>query len=696
MPGRLLSIAIAFGFLLSALITIIAMTQPRFAERLVVNDGQIVLQTADRQMAGSLLPPERLPATISPIEPLDLTPEPDAIESYQTQARFFARQDALALWLRESRPDSLSVLSGEQLPSAVQLTPSQRLPFEFWMQILVGFAIFVISAWIWALQPRAWPNRLFGLAGAGLWLAASTAAVYSTRWLALPTSLFLPLSSANGFGAMLYGAAMISLFLIYPVRLVSNRALLAVGALFGGWFLLGLLDQVGSPPAEVPLLTAVEMLLILILVIVQFVKSRKNPLQRAAIRWVGVSTSVGSGLFISAAAIPAVLGIEPLIDQSYAFAFFLIVHLGVAFGLRRNALFQSEQWAITMFRAAFFGLLLIAVDILLITLLGSIGSAAVLTLLLLLPFFYLPWRSFMQRWLTGSAHIADLLEEVAHIALVADVPQRARQWQDIFDKAFSPLQVEHIEHASPAEVIIADEGLAMHLPAAIDCPAMTIRYRSRGTRLFQERDRQLAARLIDLASSLKRQQEAFKQGVSSERSRISRDLHDDLSARLVSGLMLDDPAQLKAVLRSSLAEVRSIVTAEESGCAQLADILADCRAEAAERLEASGMALHWPVGDMPGRLDPQPQKALVSVLREIVTNAVKHSGGSRLTVEAKVDSNRLYIVATDDGRNFNGMMRQGNGLRNMRARMTAIEGYFDHEGQPDGGFRISLNLPVTP
>lgn len=694
MPGRLLSITIASGLVLSALITLVAMVQPRFAERLVVDEGQLVLRSADGRMAGLLLPLQGPDAAISSIEPLDLTPEPDAIDSYETQNRFFARQDALAVWLRDPGPDSLPVLSGEQLAGEVQLTPSQRLPFEFWMQILVGFATFVISAWIWALQPRAWPNRLFGLAGAGLWLAASTAALYSTRWLALPSSLFLPLSSANGFGAMLYGAAMISLFLIYPVRLASNRMLLAVGAVFGGWFLLGLLDQLGSPPTEVPLLTAVEMLLILVLVIVQFVRSRKKPLQRAAIRWVGVSTSVGSGLFISAAAIPAVLGIEPLIDQSYAFGFFLIVHLGVALGLRRNALFQSEQWAITMFRAVFFGLLLIAVDVLLITLLGSIGSAAVLTLLLLLPFFYLPWRSFMQRWLTGGAHIADLLEEVAHIALVADVPQRARKWQDIFEKAFSPLQIEHAHHASLAEVTIAEEGMAMYLPAAIDCPAMIMRYRSRGTRLFQDRDRHLAARLIDLASSLKRQQEAFKQGVSSERSRISRDLHDDLSARLVSGLMLDDPAQLKAVLRSSLSEVRSIVTAEEGGCAQLADVLADCRAEAAERLEASGMALHWPVGEMPGRLDPQPQKALVSVLREIVTNTIRHSGGSRLTVEAKVDNGRLYVVATDDGRSFNGTMRQGNGLRNMRARLTAIDGYFDHEGQPDSGFRISLNLPV--
>jgi|TARA_R100000501_G_scaffold17834_1_gene34126 hypothetical protein len=438
MPGTLLTLAISGGFLVTALITLMAIAQPRFVEQPIAEGEKIVLHTDDGKMLGQPVLPDAPGGIASHVERLDLTPEPDTIGNYADQKRFFQRQERLADWLRQLEGATMPLMAEDGQQTSVRMTPSRALPFEFWMQILIGFVIFVISAWVWALQPRAWPNRLFGLAGAGLWLAASTAALYSTRWLALPTSLFLPLSTVNGLGAMTYGAAMISLFLIYPVRIVSNRALIWVGAVFGAWFLLGLFDLMGSPPSEVPLLTATQMLLILLLVVLQSFKSRKNPLHRAAIRWVGVSTLVGSGLFISAAAIPVVLGMEPLIDQSYAFAFFLIVHLGVAFGLRRNALFQSEQWAITMFRAVSFGLLLISVDILLITLLGSVGSAAVLTLLLLLPFFYLPWRSFVQRWLTGSAHIADLLEEVAHIALVRDVPLRAQQWRNIFRQGLLP------------------------------------------------------------------------------------------------------------------------------------------------------------------------------------------------------------------------------------------------------------------
>lgn len=682
MPGVRLSAAIAIGLAFAALMIVIAMAQPRFApqleggERLVFNGG-----------AGPTIQ----------IEATDLAPEPDNIDSYSEQKHFFARQDDFVRSLageRQGHGAAPHIARGGAEASA-PLAVSYRLPFEFWMQLGVGLAVFVISAWIWAVRPRAQPNRLFGITGVGLGIAASAAAIYSTRWLALPTSLFVPLANMNGFGAITYGAAMICLFLVYPVRVASNRVLVAVALVFASWFLLGLLDRLGSPLFETPLATAVQMLLILLLVLVQFFRSRKNPLQRAAIRWVGLSTLIGAGLFISMAVLPVVLGAEPLIDQSYAFAFFLIVHLGVAFGLRRNALFQTEQWSITMLRAVSFGFLLILVDVLLITLLGSIGSATVLTFLLLLPFFYLPWRGFMQRWLMGDVSVEYLLEGVAHTALIDNEDERCRQWESLFTRAFSPLQIMRERGVDHDNVMIVEDGIGLYIPPAMGCPPVSVRYKANGTRLFQTRDRQLSERLVALASSLKQEQDAFKQGVKSERSRISRDLHDDLSARLVSGLAVDDPDELKAVLRSSLAEVRNIVSAEEGDRAKLADVLADSRAEAAERLEASGMTLYWPISDAPGWLEPAERKTLTSVLREIVTNAIKHSGGTRLSVQVKVDEGRIYVVSDDDGQRFNGTMRQGNGIRNMSARLAAVQGYFDYSGRAGTGFRVSFNLPLA-
>ncbi len=423
-----------------------AFDQPRFAQ-ILKSDDQVLVHNARGEVLGPVVALDGMRAAGFTLETGDLTPEPDIIGDYAAQRRFFARQDQLASWAQQAGPQTITIVRKDGKHRKIALTPSDRLPFEFWLQLGIGFAVFVLSAWIWSIQTRALPNRLFGLAGAGLGIAAASAALYSTRWLALPPSLFLPISIINGVGASTYGAAMICLFLVYPVRLASGRILVAVALFVTGWLLLGIFDRLGAPPNEAPLLTAMEMAMILLLVIVQFFRSRHNPLHRAAIRWVGLSTLVGSGLFITTAVLPVLFGSGPLIDQSYAFAFFLIVHLGVALGLRRNALFQSEQWSITMLRAVTFGLLLIVIDVILITLLGSIGGATVLTLVLLLPFFYLPWRSFVQRWLVGSTPVEDLLEATAHIALVDNPDERARQWEDILAKTFSPLDIAHASTA---------------------------------------------------------------------------------------------------------------------------------------------------------------------------------------------------------------------------------------------------------
>ncbi len=692
LPGTHLSVTIGCGILVIAAIITIALNQPRFAQFLTSGD-QVVLHNEHGEPLGRVVAVgDRSEAGLQ-VEPGDLIPEPDNIGDYAAQRRFFARQDQLAAWTRQSDPQTITIARENGTGQKVLLSPTGRLPLEFWFQLGIGFAVFVLSAWIWSIQTRALPNQLFGLAGAGVGISAATAALYSTRWLALPSSLFIPFANINGVGASLYGVAMICLFLVYPVRLVPGRVLLAPALVVAGWTLLGIFDKVGAPPNEVPLIVTTEMALILLLVIVQFVCSRNNPLHRAAIRWVGLSTLVGSGLFITTVALPVLFGSGPLIDQSYAFAFFLIVHLGVALGLRRNALFQSEQWSITMLRAVTFGLLLIVVDVSLITLLGSIGGASVLTLVLLLPFFYLPWRSFVQRWLVGATPIENLLEATAHIALVDDPDERARQWEDILVKAFSPLDIAHTSAGTDRSRIV-DDGIGLQVPAIMGSPALLVRYKARGTRLFQTRDRQLSDRLVDLAWSLKRQQDAYKQGVTSERSRISRDLHDDLAARLVSGLDVDDPAQLKGVLRASLAEVRSIVAAEESGPGPLMDVLADSRAEAAERLEAAGIDLHWAVIDAPGILEPLQRKALVSVLREVITNTIKHSAAERLSVQTQVDNGRLYVVAADNGSSFDGAIAQGSGLRNMATRIAAVQGYFDYAGTVGAGFRVSFNLPI--
>ncbi|AKM09106.1 two-component sensor histidine kinase [Croceicoccus naphthovorans] len=697
-PGTLLIVSVLIGILASTAILLLASTQPRFTESLRVTDNGVVLRDSNGQTLG--VNPQ-LPNGVT-ILSQDLIPEPDVLRSYAEQDRFFARQDELAqvigdtdtpltISFRGSRP-------GAQGTEVHQLTPGGNLPFEFWLQMLVGFAGFLVSAWIWSLHPRSLPNQMFGLTGVFLWLAASTAAIYSTRWLALPAYIFETASALNGLGAVGFGWAMICLFLVYPVRIAGNATLMIVTAILGGWLLLSLNNLMLSPTNEAPLQSSLEMAAILVLVIVQFVISRRKPLEHAAIRWVGVSTVIGSGLFICTVIVPSLLGAAPLIDQSFAFAFFLIVHLGTALGLRRQLLFASEVWAISMFKATLIGLLLITVDVVLIAMLGSLSGATVLTMLLILPFFYLPWRRLMQSWLFGSTQDSNALEQVAHGSLLPSPTDRRSAWKSAMEQAFSPLEVVELEpdHGRNHTVAIVDHGTALRVPEVMDSPPLLLQFKQKGLRLFQERDRKSASRMFELAVSLKRKRDAFEEGVASERSRISRDLHDDLSARLVSGLALDDPAGLKDVLRSSLAEVRTIVNAEVASSRELADVIADCRAEAADRLEAAGIGLEWPLIETSALLDPAGLKEVSSIIREIVTNAIKHSSAKHMTVQFYCRENRAFCRMSDDGigdRSSKANTKRGRGLENITTRMRSLGGHVEIDGS-GSGFTVSFSLPV--
>ena len=101
--------------------------------------------------------------------------------------------------------------------------PASSLPPQFWIQLISGVVSFLIAMLVWSVRPSNAPAGMFALSGAGLMLSALSAAIYSTRELALDEHLFSWLSIANHLGAIGFGMAMIALFLIYPKQLIRKR-----------------------------------------------------------------------------------------------------------------------------------------------------------------------------------------------------------------------------------------------------------------------------------------------------------------------------------------------------------------------------------------------------------------------------------------------------------------------------------------
>jgi two-component system sensor histidine kinase DesK len=184
-----------------------------------------------------------------------------------------------------------------------------------------------------------------------------------------------------------------------------------------------------------------------------------------------------------------------------------------------------------------------------------------------------------------------------------------------------------------------------------------------------------------------------------ERERIARDLHDVLGHTLsviilkseLAGRLLErDPEGAKAeiadverISREALAEVRQTI----SGYRQ-EDLQAEF-ARAKSTLETAGVVVETHTENP--ALTPAQETVLALVLREAVTNVVRHAHAEscRLNLENLGDVCRLEIQ--DDGRGGLGM--EGFGMRGMRERIEALGGTLEHEAQ--AGTRLTINLPLA-
>ncbi len=637
------------------------------------------------------------------IEAEDLVEEPDFFDSYERLARFLNRQSALHAILTAG-PVQLEIESEGERRWSEAVEPGRRpiadLPASFWVQIAVGTGSFLIGAWVWSLRRTDPGARLFALTGVTILLFTLPAAIYSSRELALDGGLLRMLSALNHAGAMAFGAAMIALFLTYPVRIAPPRALLALPLVVAPWFVADALWLLPDPALGIHLATLTEMILIVAAILLQYWWARRDPLARAALRWLGLSVVVGAGGFILTIAVPSLLGAAPSLSQGYAFAFFLLIYAGLALGVGRYRLFELDVWA---FRILFYTLgaaLLLGFDALLVYVVALDRAPAFGVALLVVAFFYLPMRDALARRfsLRNTLDRQTLLRAVIDVAFGSSGGERASRWQALLGRLFDPLECVAADEAVAAPAI-RQEGLELAVPGAAGAPAFILRRPWGGRGLFGPDDAEVAKQLIGVMRHVETSRDAYERGAVEERRRIAADLHDDVGARLLTGLHCQEPHEIKEALREAMAEVRTIAVGLSGDSMPLGIVLADLRHEAGHRLERTGIDLVWTekgAGTDDPFLDYPVYKNLVSAHRELISNAIRHARASRIDITVTREHGDLRLVFADDGEGFaeaseNG---RGSGLANVRRRISALDGRLDFGSSEQGGARVELILPL--
>lgn len=610
------------------------------------------------------------------IESGDLIDEPDTLATYADMRRFFARQSALDE-LMSGQSVSIEMMAAntrhQATVSLASMRPISDLPAAFWLQMLVGLSSYLIGGWVWALRRDDLAARLFALASLGILVFTFPAALYSTRELAIDDGLFRGLSVMNHGGALLFGAAMIALLLHYPTPLVPPRWLWAPFLLFGAWWLADSIQWFDGPAVGSHLPTMLEMIGILLAAALQYWRSRGDPGARAVVRWFSLSVAVGAGAFVFTVIAPSLVGLTPGLPQGYAFAFFLLIHAGMAIGVVRYRLFDLDRWA---FRILFYmtsAALLIALDAALVSWIALERAPAFGLALVLVAFLYLPLRDIIARKLfRRGGEVEASFQDLLSIALAEGEAERMVRWRDLLERVFQPLKIVAGEDiAKPA---VLDDGAALAIPATGTLPPLCLEHAMHGRRLFSSREQARAGELCAMLDHAIASRLAHEQGVAEERQRITSDMHDNIGVQLLGALHSRDPVRKDELIRDTLADLREIINNSAGERLTLVELMADLRVEIADLLSSADIGLVWQV-DTAAELPPQSVAAMRSILREAVGNALRHAEASTVGIRLGDVAGGLVLMVADDGKGLDpDTAPAGNGLRNMRSRATALHG----------------------
>lgn len=239
-----------------------------------------------------------------------------------------------------------------------------------------------------------------------------------------------------------------------------------------------------------------------------------------------------------------------------------------------------------------------------------------------------------------------------------------------------------------------------------------------GARAFDEGDQELVERFAIHAGiaiqNARLHQRIQNLALVDERLRISRDLHDGIIQSIYAvSLTLEDVAELvptdpeEAIaqvdrsidrLHTTIRDIRSFITGLGTGLdTTLAEAIRNVVAELAPGPDLT-LDLDLAAGDrVAGRLAPNATHELLQIVREALSNTIRHSGATRARVSLAVDRDRLELRVEDDGRGFDPSQRAAPGhlgLANLRDRAATAGGSLDIQAEPGMGTRIIFALPL--
>jgi len=213
-----------------------------------------------------------------------------------------------------------------------------------------------------------------------------------------------------------------------------------------------------------------------------------------------------------------------------------------------------------------------------------------------------------------------------------------------------------------------------------------------------------AAIALTLARARSREREVT---ILADRERIAHDLHDHVIQRLfAAGLDLqgsiarskspeisdrlmrtvDDLQATIETIRSTIFDLQSPLATGDDFRTRLQKLVADLTGD---RDMSTSVRLAGPLGAVAGQLSDHAE----AVAAEAISNAVRHSGATHLSVTVEV-GDEFSLEVTDDGHGIPGDNQRNSGLANMQRRAELLGGTCEITSAPEHGTTVRWTVPL--
>jgi PAS domain S-box-containing protein len=192
-----------------------------------------------------------------------------------------------------------------------------------------------------------------------------------------------------------------------------------------------------------------------------------------------------------------------------------------------------------------------------------------------------------------------------------------------------------------------------------------------------------------------------------QRTRIARELHDDINQRLaLLTIKLEELQDEPSGVRSRVRELRKQADEISSAVQALSHELHSSKLEylgvatamkswCRELAERHQIKVEFK-SDVSSVLSPEIGLTLFRVLQEALRNAVKHSGAKQIEVQLAKQPNEVHLIVSDSGKGLDveaAMQGQGLGLTSMRERVRLVNGTISIQSKPMRGTTIHVCVP---